>query len=70
MCLIENELRLKSMDLFLLMQRLTNKQLLLRNIDYGFDLFLIYLLTLSIFPGFLSEDVGTHSLGSWWVDLY
>ncbi|KAI3852670.1 hypothetical protein MKX03_003172 [Papaver bracteatum] len=30
-------------------------------------LFLIYILTLSIFPGFLSEDTGKHSLGSWYA---
>ncbi|RYQ82349.1 hypothetical protein Ahy_B10g100936 isoform B [Arachis hypogaea] len=33
--------------------RLGNKQLLLENLDYAADLFLIYVLTLSIFPGFL-----------------
>lgn len=38
-----------------------------KNLDYCIDLYLIYALTLSIFPGFLSEDTGTHSLGSWWV---
>jgi equilibrative nucleoside transporter 1/2/3 len=32
-------------------------------------MFLIYALTLSIFPGFLSEDTGTHSLGTWYVPL-
>lgn len=47
-------------------ERLSNKQLLLQNIDYAIDLFLIYILTLSIFPGFLSEDTGSHSLGSWY----
>ncbi|XP_042388097.1 equilibrative nucleotide transporter 5-like [Zingiber officinale] len=36
-----------------LIERLSNKQLLLENIDYAIDLFLIYVLTLS--PGFLSE---------------
>jgi len=41
------------------------KQLLSENIDYAIDLFLIYVLTLSIFPGFLSEDTGSHSLGTW-----
>lgn len=46
-------------------QRLSNKQLLLKNIDYALDMFLIYVLTLSIFPGFLSEDTGAHSLGTW-----
>ncbi|XP_004507230.1 equilibrative nucleotide transporter 3-like [Cicer arietinum] len=43
------------------------KQLLLENIDYALDLFLIYVLTLSIFPGFLSEDTGSHSLGTWYA---
>ncbi|KAJ9686825.1 hypothetical protein PVL29_015602 [Vitis rotundifolia] len=45
---------------------LSKKELLLQNIDYGIDLFLIYILTLSIFPGFLNEDTGSHSLGSWY----
>ncbi|KAH0700892.1 hypothetical protein KY284_015107 [Solanum tuberosum] len=48
-------------------ERLNNKELLLQNIDYAIDLFLIYSLTLSIFPGFLSEDTGSHSLGSWYA---
>ncbi|KAJ0814881.1 putative equilibrative nucleoside transporter, MFS transporter superfamily [Helianthus annuus] len=47
--------------------RLSNKQLLIENIDYAMDMFLTYLLTLSIFPGFLSEDTGSHSLGSWYA---
>lgn len=46
--------------------RLSNKALLLQNIDFAVDLFLIYTLTLSIFPGFLSEDTGSHHLGSWY----
>lgn len=50
-----------------LLERLTNKQLLLQNKDYALDLYLIYVLTLSIFPGFLSEDTGSHSLGSWYA---
>lgn len=29
--------------------------------------FLIYVLTLSIFPGFLSEDTGSHGLGTWYA---
>lgn len=45
--------------------RLSNKELLLQNKDLAADMFLIYVLTLSVFPGFLSEDTGTHSLGSW-----
>ncbi|KAI3718143.1 hypothetical protein L6452_18995 [Arctium lappa] len=49
------------------LERLSNKQLLVENIDYAMDMFLIYLLTLSIFPGFLSEDTGSHSLGSWYA---
>ncbi|WMV13999.1 hypothetical protein MTR67_007384 [Solanum verrucosum] len=48
-------------------ERLNNKELLLQNIDYAIDLFLIYALTLSIFPGFLSEDTGSHNLGSWYA---
>ncbi|GMH15808.1 hypothetical protein Nepgr_017649 [Nepenthes gracilis] len=46
--------------------RLSLKQLLYQNIDYAIDLFLIYVLTLSIFPGFLYENTGTHHLGSWY----
>ncbi|TKY66909.1 Equilibrative nucleotide transporter 3 [Spatholobus suberectus] len=49
------------------LERKGNKQLLLENIDYALDLFLIYALTLSIFPGFLSEDTGSHSLGTWYA---
>nr|DAD23099.1 TPA_asm: hypothetical protein HUJ06_024562 [Nelumbo nucifera] len=49
------------------LDRLSNKQLFLQNIDYAVDMFLIYVLTLSIFPGFLSEDTGSHSLGSWYA---
>ncbi|KAB1210067.1 Equilibrative nucleotide transporter 3 [Morella rubra] len=49
------------------LERLSNKELLLQNIDYVIDMFLIYMLTLSIFPGFLSEDTGSHSLGAWYV---
>ncbi|KAH7545896.1 equilibrative nucleotide transporter 3 isoform X2 [Ziziphus jujuba] len=48
------------------LQRLSNKQLLLLNWDYALDLFLIYVLTLSIFPGFLYENTGHHQLGSWY----
>ncbi|PWA81301.1 major facilitator superfamily protein [Artemisia annua] len=47
-------------------ERLTTKQLLIKNLDYGLDLYLIYVLTLSIFPGFLFENTGTHQLGSWY----
>lgn len=43
------------------------KQLLMENIDYAIDLILIYVLTLSIFPGFLSEDTGSHGLGTWYA---
>ncbi|KAK9225852.1 hypothetical protein WN943_010897 [Citrus x changshan-huyou] len=48
-------------------ERFSNKQLLLQNIDYAIDMFVIYTLTLSIFPGFLSEDTGSHSLGGWYA---
>ncbi|CAM9000724.1 unnamed protein product [Rhodiola kirilowii] len=47
-------------------QRLSLKQLLIENIDYELDLFLIYVLTLSIFPGFLYENTGSHGLGTWY----
>uniref|UniRef100_A0A7N0REL2 Equilibrative nucleoside transporter n=1 Tax=Kalanchoe fedtschenkoi TaxID=63787 RepID=A0A7N0REL2_KALFE len=46
--------------------RLSLKQLLIQNIDYELDLFLIYVLTLSIFPGFLYENTGEHGLGNWY----
>ncbi|KAI5448166.1 hypothetical protein KIW84_015547 [Lathyrus oleraceus] len=46
--------------------RLSNKQLFLANIDYAADLFLIYVITLSIFPGFLYENTGEHQLGTWY----
>lgn len=49
------------------LERLSNKELLVQNIDYALDMFLIYSLTLSIFPGFLSEDTGSHSLGAWYA---
>ncbi|KAL6525380.1 Epsin-3, clathrin recruitment and traffic between the Golgi and endosome [Orobanche hederae] len=47
-------------------ERLSNKQLLLQNIDYALDIYLIFVLTLSIFPGFLYENTGSHQLGSWY----
>ncbi|KAK7246609.1 hypothetical protein RIF29_41478 [Crotalaria pallida] len=46
--------------------RLSNKQLFLQNLDYAADLFLIYVATLSIFPGFLYENTGLHQLGTWY----
>nr|XP_011460310.1 PREDICTED: equilibrative nucleotide transporter 3-like isoform X1 [Fragaria vesca subsp. vesca] len=46
--------------------RLRNKQLFMQNIDYSLDLFLIFVLTSAIFPGFLFEDTGEHQLGSWY----
>ncbi|XP_009790593.1 equilibrative nucleotide transporter 3-like isoform X1 [Nicotiana sylvestris] len=49
------------------LQRLSTKQLFFQNIDYALDLYLIYVLTLSIFPGFLYENTGTHKLGSWYA---
>lgn len=47
-------------------KHLDHSQLLLQNIDYAFGIFLVYALTLSIFPGFLSEDTQSHYLGSWY----
>ncbi|KAL8167838.1 LOW QUALITY PROTEIN: hypothetical protein V2J09_009337 [Rumex salicifolius] len=46
--------------------RLSTKELILQNWDYALDLYLIYVLTLSIFPGFLYENTGKHGLGSWY----
>ncbi|KAG0496225.1 hypothetical protein HPP92_000774 [Vanilla planifolia] len=43
------------------------RQLVIENLDYELDLCLIYVLTLSIVPGFLSEDTGNHSLRSWYA---
>ena len=48
-------------------QRLSNKELLVQNIDYAVNLALIYLISLSIFPGFLYENTGQHGLGSWYA---
>ncbi|CAN8308503.1 unnamed protein product [Cochlearia groenlandica] len=48
-------------------QRLSNKELLFQNIDYALNLALIYILTLSIFPGFLYENTGKHGLGDWYA---
>lgn len=53
-------------DIEAIPQRLTTKQLFIQNVDYGLDLFLIYALTLSIFPGFIYENTGEHQLGSWY----
>ncbi|CAJ2648756.1 unnamed protein product [Trifolium pratense] len=47
-------------------ERLSNRQLFMENIDYAADIILIYVLTLSIFPGFLYENTGTHQLGIWY----
>ncbi|KAK4255432.1 hypothetical protein QN277_008435 [Acacia crassicarpa] len=49
------------------LERKGNVQLLKENIDHAVNLYLIYVLTLSIFPGFLSEDTGWHSLGTWYA---
>ncbi|XP_058208939.1 equilibrative nucleotide transporter 3-like isoform X3 [Rhododendron vialii] len=49
------------------LERLSTKELLFKNMDYALDMFLIYALTLSIFPGFLSEDTGSHRWGGWYV---
>ncbi|CAN6453320.1 unnamed protein product [Victoria cruziana] len=47
--------------------RLSIMELFRQNIDYCLDLYLIYVLSLSIFPGFLVEDTGAHSLGTWYA---
>ncbi|XP_057796319.1 equilibrative nucleotide transporter 3-like isoform X3 [Salvia miltiorrhiza] len=49
-------------------ERLSNKQLLLQNSDYALDIYLLHVLTLSIFPGFLYENTGnSHGLGDWYA---
>ncbi|CAH2071703.1 unnamed protein product [Thlaspi arvense] len=48
-------------------QRLQKRELLLQNVDYAANLFLIYVLTLSILPGFLYENTGQHGLGVWYA---
>ncbi|KAG5378188.1 hypothetical protein IGI04_026030 [Brassica rapa subsp. trilocularis] len=45
---------------------LSNQQLAHQNLDRVISLFLIYALTLSIFPGFLYENTGKHSLHLWY----
>ncbi|KAL3596305.1 hypothetical protein D5086_007942, partial [Populus alba] len=45
-------------------ERLSNKELFFENIDYAVDLTLIFVLTLSIVPGFIYEDTGSHQLHS------
>ncbi|KAK1418952.1 hypothetical protein QVD17_28105 [Tagetes erecta] len=47
-------------------ERLSNTQLLSQNFDYLTDLFLVCVVTLSIFPGFLYENTGTHKLRTWY----
>ncbi|WZZ03157.1 hypothetical protein YC2023_089078 [Brassica napus] len=44
---------------------LSNQQLAHQNLDRVISLFLIYALTLSIFPGFLYKNTGKHSLHSY-----
>ncbi|THG19788.1 hypothetical protein TEA_029738 [Camellia sinensis var. sinensis] len=49
-------------------QRLNSKQLFFQNIDFALVLFFIFVLTLSIFPGFLFENTKSHhQLGSWYT---
>lgn len=47
------------------MERLSKKDLFFQNIDYAVEIFMIFLLSLSIFPGFLYENTGKHQWGSW-----
>ncbi|CAN0852646.1 Equilibrative nucleotide transporter 3 [Linum grandiflorum] len=47
--------------------RLSTKELLVQNLDYVLDLYLTYTITLSIFPGFISENTGTHGMGTWYI---
>ncbi|KAJ6401801.1 hypothetical protein OIU84_013964 [Salix udensis] len=48
-------------------ERLSNKELFFQNIDYAVDLILIFVLSLSIVPGFIYEDTGSHQLHSWYA---
>lgn len=64
---IHTELQDKDADGSMQVERLSIKQLFIQNYDYALDLYLIYVLTLSIFPGFLYENTGTHKLGSWYA---
>ncbi|KFK32224.1 hypothetical protein AALP_AA6G213900, partial [Arabis alpina] len=48
-------------------QRLSKKELCLENTDYAANLFLTYVLTVSILPGFLYENTGQHGLGKWYA---
>ncbi|KAG6754782.1 hypothetical protein POTOM_040576 [Populus tomentosa] len=60
---------LQAADVAKPLERLSNKQLIFQNIDYALDLYLIYVLTLSIFPGFVFENTGKHKLGNKWYPL-
>ncbi|XP_074342303.1 equilibrative nucleotide transporter 3-like [Apium graveolens] len=48
------------------MERLSKKELFFQNMDYAVEIFIIFLLSLSIFPGFLYENTGKHQWGSWY----
>ncbi|KAK1378938.1 equilibrative nucleotide transporter 3-like [Heracleum sosnowskyi] len=48
------------------LERLSKKELFFQNIDYSVEIFVIFLLSLSIFPGFLYENTGKHQWGSWY----
>ncbi|KMZ68037.1 Equilibrative nucleotide transporter 3 [Zostera marina] len=48
-------------------ERLTNNQLLSKNKDYAVGIIVVGMISLSIFPGFISENTGKHSLGSWYA---
>ncbi|KAH0943019.1 hypothetical protein HID58_002656 [Brassica napus] len=50
--------------------RLTKKQLLRQNIDHGMNIFMIYVVTLSIFPGFLYENTGEHRYAPVLIAMY
>lgn len=49
------------------MNRQSNKELYVPNMDFAITVFLVYVLSFSIFPGFLFEDTGKHSLGTWYA---
>ncbi|CAN1254993.1 Equilibrative nucleotide transporter 3 [Linum perenne] len=49
--------------------RLSTRELVIENIDYLLDMYFTYSISLSIFPGFISENTGTHGMGTWYMLL-
>ncbi|CAN1172735.1 Equilibrative nucleotide transporter 3 [Linum perenne] len=49
--------------------RLSTRELVIENIDYLLDMYFTYSISLSIFPGFISENTSTHGMGTWYMLL-